>query len=474
MSRHFVEHIAFGYSDVAGEVPPSDLQRGELWINGHDFKVWVGQDSPNNFELTAGGGSGGGPGLTAAQLALLNSIPGLDSRLAAVEPQTIDHKNKLTPVAGFVDVGGLQAHASHGVMLDSQGQIDADMLRGVDSQPATAGEVPKFAANGKLKPNLIDFNFATAHVSTTGVNPTVADKQKLVRLNDQGAIDASLLGIDALDYQGALNLAPGSSLTAPAAGNSGTPGMVWIVDAAQHLMVNFATGEVKVFSPPVPAGFVSVKTGDLLIKDHNKELQRVSADAVTTDHLLDRDGTQPMVGDLTFATGAGHVAYDIKGVHAVYASKVESSTLHANATPGAPGALAGTIKGYKIDALDNELIFESGDIGSPPTQERGEIFIDTTNSPDVAHPYFCNGSGVYRDMIPPTPVDGVTLSINSTTGVISLSPTTQTRLGQLEGETAAHTAQLSALQQQVTDLLNTNALLETRVSALEAGFHPIP
>ena len=55
MSRHFVEHIAFGYSDVAGEVPPSDLQRGELWINGHDFKVWVGQDSPNNFELTAGG-----------------------------------------------------------------------------------------------------------------------------------------------------------------------------------------------------------------------------------------------------------------------------------------------------------------------------------------------------------------------------------------------------------------------------------
>lgn len=398
-------------STLAGEKPPGTLQHGELWINLADQLVYAGRDGATAIAVGGGGPVAPTPVATAtadglmssADKAKLDSIDGstkadiakvaadLVAGLATVNGKiTADRaavaalKTALAPILkkGFKTAGGV-ASAGGVPTLDAVGQIDPSMIGGTATGPARAGEVPKFKPNGKLDIGLIDWNFAAVSSPSTGTTtPTVADAGKLVRLDRQGKLDTSLLGLDPLDYRGELHVGPdGTSLTGETVDGSGKGGSIWIVaaDGGNVFDVNFATGDVKAHATVVPAGYLEIKTGDLLVKDNGKKMHRINADLIPTAHLLPRDGSRPMIGDLVFQklTGGGS-QHEIKGAKKVSADSVHTHTLQAEMTAGTPGLPNGEILDFTIDGAKNTLIIRSG---PDPTVGRvvgkkGEIYVD--------------------------------------------------------------------------------------------------
>ncbi len=410
MPKFILNRIQMPTSTVPGQKPPATLQHGELWINLADQVVYAGQDG--KAPISVGGGAAlpnathranglmsahdktkldGISSSTKADIAkvaadLIAGLKSVNDKITADRADAAALKALLAPILkkGFKTAGGVAA-AGGVPVLDVVGQIDPSMIGGTDKQPARAGEVPKFKPNGKLDPGLIDYNFASVSAPSTGTTtPTVADAGKLVRLDHQGKLDTSLLGLDPLDYKGELHIGPaGTALTGDALDGSGKGGSIWIVaaDGGNIFDVNFATGDVKAHGVTVPSGYLEIKTGDLLVKANDKKMHRINADLIPTAHLLPRDGSRPMIGNLVFQqlTGGAN-AHNVSGVKKLTADSVHAHTLQAEMTAGTPGLPNGEILDFTIDGSKNTLIIRSG---PDPTVGRvvgkkGEIYVDDT------------------------------------------------------------------------------------------------
>ena len=413
MPKFVLERIQMPTSTVPGEKPPGTLQHGELWINLADQLVYAGRDGAAAVAVGGGGPVAPTPvvtttadglmssadkvkldkidGTTKADIAkvaadLVAGLATVNGKITADRADVAALKTALAPILkkGFKTAGGV-ASAGGVPTLDAVGQIDPSMIGGTATGPARAGEVPKFKPNGKLDIGLIDWNFAAVSSPSTGTTtPTVADAGKLVRLDHQGKLDTSLLGLDPLDYRGELHIGPaGTALTGEVVDGAGKGGSIWIVaaDGGNVFDVNFATGDVKAHATSVPSGYLEIKTGDLLVKDNGKKMHRINADLIPTAHLLPRDGSRPMIGDLVFQKlGSGGRQHEIKGVKKVSADSVHTHTLQAEMTAGTPGLPNGEILDFTIDGAKNTLIIRSG---PDPTVGRvvgkkGEIYVDDT------------------------------------------------------------------------------------------------
>ena len=416
MARLVVDSIQLPSSTVAGEKPPATLQHGELWVNTADALIFAGVDGATPIQISGGGGSGTPPvinpvttsanGLmlatdkvkldgidtsTKADIAkvaadLIAGLASVNGKITADKAVVTALKTALAPILnkGFKSSGGTAA-AGGVPILDAVGQIDPSMIGGTATGPARAGEVPKFKPNGKLDIGLIDWNFQSVSApSTGGTTPTVADAGKLVRLDHQGKLDTSLLGLDPLDYKGELTVGPaGTALTGEAIDGNGKGGSIWIVAATGSKVydVNFATGDVRDHAGAAPSGYLEIKTGDLLVKDNAKLMHRINADLIPTAHLLPRDGSRAMIGNLRFQqTGGGANTLEVTGVKKLTSDSVHAHTLQAEMTAGTPGLPSGEILDFTIDGAKNTLIIRSG--GDPTVGrvvgKKGEIYVDDT------------------------------------------------------------------------------------------------
>lgn len=390
MTRFVLDSIQLPSSSVAGEKPPATLKHGELWINTADKIIYAGLDGSTPVAI-----DGAPSGVPASVLA---SIKKLQDDAVATKADIARVRTAIKPILdhGFHNAGGIPA-AGGIPTLDSVGQIPASMIGGTDTAPARAGEVPKFKGNGKLSTGLIDYNFASVTSPSTGRHtPTVADSGKLVRLDAQGKLDSSLLGLDPLDYKGELSIGPaGTPLTGDPLNGAGHGGTIWIVAAAaaKSYDVNFDTGAVVDHTGPAAAGTLEVKTGDLLVKSNDKKMHRINADLIPTAHLLPRDGGRAMIGDLVFQKTGTSATHDIKGAHSVSADEAHFNKIVAEMLPGTPGVANGTIEDFLIDGEKNVLRFRHGTdprIGRIDGK-KGEVFIDGTGL--GTRIFFCTADG---------------------------------------------------------------------------------
>ena len=158
--------------------------------------------------------------------------------------------------------------------------------------------------------------------------------------------------------------------------------------------VNFNTGAVVEHTgPAAAAGTLEVKTGDLLVKSNDKKMHRINADLIPTAHLLPRDGSRAMIGDLVFQKTGTSSTHDIKGAHSVSADEAHFHKIVAEMLPGTPGVANGTIEDFLIDGEKNVIRFRHGTdprIGRIDGK-KGEIFIDGTGL--GMRVFFCTADG---------------------------------------------------------------------------------
>ena len=390
MARFVLDSIQLPSSGVAGEKPPATLKHGELWVNTADKIIYAGLDGLPPVAID------GAPSGTSASV--LAAIKRLQDDAVAAKADVAQVRVAIKPILdhGFRSAGGIPA-AGGIPTLDRVGQIPPSMIGGTDAAPARAGEVPKFKGNGKLSTGLIDYNFASVTApSTGGHTPTVADSGKLVRLDAQGKLDTSLLGLDPLDYKGELSIGPaGTPLTGESLNGAGHGGTIWIVAsaAAKSYDVNFSTGAVVEHTGPAAAGTLEVKTGDLLVKSNDKKMHRINADLIPTAHLLPRDGSRAMIGNLVFQKTGTSSTHDISGAHSVSADEAHFHKIVAEMLPGTPGVANGTIEDFLIDGDKNVIRFRHG---TDPRIGRvdgklGEVFVDATGL--GTRIFFCTADG---------------------------------------------------------------------------------
>ena len=374
MTRYVVESIQLPSSKVKGEKPPATLKHGELWVNTADKLLYAGLDGAAPIAIDSAG----------VPDSVTKAIQALQSDATATKADLGKVKTAIKPILdhGLHTAGG--AAAAGGVpVLDRVGQIPPTMIGGTDKQPARAGEVPKFKKDGKLDPGLIDYNFASVSSPSTGRHtPTAADAQKLVRLDAQGKLDSSLLGLDPLNYKGELKVGPaGTALTGEALNGNGVGGTIWIVaaDGAKTYDVNFNTGAVVEHTGATPAGSLEIKTGDLLVKSNDRQIHRINADLIPTAHLLPRDGSRAMIGNLIFQKTGTSATHNISGVQTVSAQEGHFHKLVAEMVAGTPGVANGEIEDFLIDGEKNVIRFRHG--GDPRLGrvdgKKGEVYIDS-------------------------------------------------------------------------------------------------
>ena len=352
MTRIVVERIQLPLSTTPGEKPPSTLLDGELWVNVADHLIYSG--------------------VTGGTAVPLDGVP-LEPLLAQLQPPLNNGWHTTASPAG---AGGVP-------VLNGSGQIDPSMVAGTDIAPARRGEVPKFKQNGLIDTSLIDYDFRWVAEPSTGTTAvTDDDAGKLVRLDHEGRIDARLLGLNSLDYQGGVYIGPaGKAIPAALINSTGFGGQTWIAATAGGLEydVNFTTGAVAdVAGANAPDGWYRIQTGDLLLKDTALVMHTIDADLMPFDHMLPRDGSRPMQGNLNFQDYGAGSALDINGVRIVSAKTIKASLVEASDEAGAPGIPTGAIRWYVIDGAENSIIVRSG--GDPTVGGvdgvAGELYVE--------------------------------------------------------------------------------------------------
>lgn len=358
MARIVVERIQLPISRVPGEKPPATLLDGELWVNSADRMLYVGV-------------TGGVP----------TPLDGVD-----IEPlvqQIQDLQTKLRPPLDNGYHAKAEASGAGGVpTLGSTGQLDPSLLKGADMAPAFAGEVPKFKGNGLVDTSLIDYDFRWASEPSVGKTPTVADAGKLVRLDNEGKIELSFLGLDPLNSRGVVQVDDGGTLLSAVVNGNGASGDVWTIrnGTKDEHDINLATGECRLAQGAMPpTGFVRVTTGDLLIKDSQLQAHLINAEVMNDSHLLPRDGTRAMVGDLLFAADGSGARHSIIGALAVSTDELRTDLIKAGLQPGNPNAVTGAIESFVIDGEKNRIVVRSG--GDPAVAAiddvmAGELYVE--------------------------------------------------------------------------------------------------